>query len=396
MKRPSRDTWLAIGLLTILVIVTIVAAVYQARQMEGKLPPLASFSSAPDGTRALRLWLERLGYTVSDEAGETFRPPDSADITLILEPVAPITEREWQTIDAWVEHGGTLVLAGESRWFTSYIALAAGHYGFGLAYLDTTEAITLTAQTPLPTSPPLAGPVHARPKAYLRPNHDDFVTHLAVGPKPVMVSFPLGEGQVIICTAPFPFTNTGLKEEGNPELALNVATAASRSATSGSKPTIWFDEWHHGVRSRESAAAGPQDWLRYTPSGHALLYTAAVIFAALVLGGRRFGRAVPLPKRTSRRAPLEHITAIANLSRRAGHRQAVLRYHYQQLKRGLGKRYRLSPALPDDEYATRLAEFNPNVDPQELLSLLARLQKRKVSESEMIQLAAEVAAWLKE
>ena len=74
----------------------------------------------------------------------------------------------------------------------------------------------------------------------------------------------------------------------------------------------------------------------------------------------------------------------------------MLRYHYQQLKRGMGKRYRLSPALPDDEYATRLAEFNPNVDPQALRSLLARLQKRKVSESEMIQLAAEVAACLKE
>jgi hypothetical protein len=265
-----------------------------------------------------------------------------------------------------------------------------------MAYLNANESITLTAQSPLLKSPPLTQPARARPNAYLRPDHDDFVTHLAVGSKPVMVSFSLGEGQVIICTASFPFTNAGLKEEGNPELALNVVTAASRSDTPNGKPIVWIDEWHHGVRSMQPEAAGPQDWLRYTPSGRALLYTAAVIFVALVLGGRRFGRAVPLPKRIARRAPLEHITAIANLSRRAGHRQAVLRYHYQRLKRDLGRRYRLSPTLPDDEYAARLAEFNPNVDPQELLSLLARLQKRKVSESEMIQLAAEVAAWLKE
>ncbi|MBN1977046.1 MAG: DUF4350 domain-containing protein [Anaerolineae bacterium] len=395
MKRPSRDTWLAIGLLTILVIVTIAAAVYQTGQEEGKLPPLASFSSAPDGARALRLWLEQLDYTVGDEVGESFRPPDSADVALILEPTTPITEQEWQTIDAWIDRGGTLVLAGEGRWFTSNMPLAVGHYGFQMTYPNAREAITLTAQSPLLTSPPLKEPAHARPNAYLRPDHDDFVTHLAVGSKPVLVSFPQGQGRVIICTAAFPFTNAGLKEEGNPELALNVVTTSSRP-DSGGKPAIWFDEWHHGVQPRRSVAAGPQDWLRYTPSGRAVLYTAAVIFAALALGGRRFGRAVPLPKRIARRAPLEHITAIANLSRRAGHRQAVLRYHYQRLKRDLGKRYRLSPTLPDDEYAAQLAEFNPNVDPQELLSLLARLQKRKVSESEMIQLAAEVAAWLKE
>ncbi|MFL7793658.1 MAG: DUF4350 domain-containing protein [Anaerolineae bacterium] len=396
MKRPSRDTWLAIGFLAVLVIVTILAAVFQTRQSEGKPPPLASFSSAPDGARALRLWLEQLDYSVSDEVDETFRPPDSADVALILEPVIPIAEREWQAIDAWIERGGTLVLVGESRWLTSYISFVVGHYDFRMAYLDANEAITLTAQAPLLTSPPLTKPVYAHPSAYLRPDRDDFVTHLAVGSKPVLVSFPLGEGQVIICTASFPFTNAGLKEEGNPELALNVVTAASRSSTSNDKPTIWFDEWHHGVQPRQPTAVGPQDWLRYTPSGRALLYTAVVVFVALALGGRRFGRAVPLPKRTARRAPLEHITAIANLSRRAGHRQAVLRYHYQRLKRDLGRRYRLSPALPDDEYATQLAEFNPNIDPQELLNLLVRLRKRKVSESEMIQLAAEVAAWLKE
>jgi hypothetical protein len=356
---------------------------------------LASFSSAPDGTRALKLWIEQLGYAVDDKAGEVFRPPDTADVALILEPVTPIVEEEWRAIDAWVEHGGTLVLAGEGSWFYSYMASAVSHYDFQMRYLNEGEAITLTAQTPLLASPPLAAPVDARPRTYVYSERSDFVTHLAVGSKPVLVSFPLEDGRVIISSIPFPFTNAGLKEEGNPELVLNVVTAARRNMVDA-RPTIWFDEWHHGVRPKQSTATGPEDWLRYTPSGRAMLYTAVVIFVALVLGGRRFGRTVPLSKHTFRRAPLEHITAIANLSRRAGHRQAVLRYHYHLLKRELGKRYRLSPALPDDEYVAQLAEFNPNIDPQALHSLLARLRKAKASESEMIQLAAKVAAWLKE
>jgi hypothetical protein len=394
--RPSRETWLAIGLLTLLVIVTIVAAVSQARQGEGQLPPLASFSSAPGGARALRLWLEEIGYTVRDDVGETFAPPQDADVVLILEPTMPITDEEWETIDAWVKRGGALVLAGEGSWYWSSTSSAIRHYGLWLDYLTESNPVTLTAQTPLLASPPLTGTANARPTAYLQPgNNNDFVTHLAVGSQPVLISFVRGDGRVIICTAPFPFTNAGLKEKGNPELALNVVTAASRPSVS-SRSAIWFDEWHHGVRPKSATAAGPEDWLRYTPSGHAMLYTAAVIFLALALTGRRFGRPVPLPKRTIRRTPLEYVTAIANLSRRAGHRQAVLRYHYQRLKRDLGKRYRLSPTLPDGEYAARLAEFNPNVDAVALRDLLARLRKKKTNESEMIQLAAEVAAWLKE
>jgi hypothetical protein len=394
--RPSRETWLAIGLLALLVIVTVAAAISQARQGEGRMPPLASFSPAPDGTRALRLWLEEIGYTVSDDVGETFAPPQDTDVMLILEPTSPITEQEWKTIDTWVERGGTLVLVGEGNWYWSFIAPAIHHYGPWLDYLTGSNPITLTAQTPLLASPPLVSTVNARPKAYLQPEDRDFVTHLAVGSQPVLISFAQGDGRVIICTAPFPFTNAGLKEEGNPELALNVVTTARRSGASGGKPAIWFDEWHHGVRPKSATAAGPEDWLRYTPSGHAMLYTVAVIFLALALGGRRFGRPVPLPKRTIRRTPLEYVTAIANLSRRAGHRRAVLHYHYQRLKRDLGRRYRLSPALPDGEYVARLVEFNPDIDAEALRSLLARLRKKKANESEMVQLAAEVAAWLKE
>jgi hypothetical protein len=394
--RPSRETWLIIGLLALLVIVTVVAAISQARQEEDSMPPLASFSSAPNGTRALRLWLEEIGYTVSDDVGETFAPPQDADVMLILEPTSPITEQEWEMIDTWVERGGTLVLVGEGNWYWSFTAPAIHHYGPRLDYLAGSDSITLTAQTPLLASPPLVSTANVRAKAHLQPEDDDFVTHLAAGSRPVLISFELEDGRVMICTIPFPFTNAGLKEEGNPELALNVVTAARQPGASDGRPIIWFDEWHHGLRPKSATAAGPEDWLRYTPSGHAMLYTVAVIVLTLALGGRRFGRPVPLPKRTIRRTPLEYVTAIANLSRRAGHRQAVLHYHYQRLKRDLGRRYRLSPALPDDEYVARLAEFNPDIDAEALRNLLARLRKKKANESEMIQLAAEVAAWLKE
>ena len=69
----------------------------------------------------------------------------------------------------------------------------------------------------------------------------------------------------------------------------------------------------------------------------------------------------------------------------------MLNRYRQQLKSELGKRYRLSPALPDDEFVMQLAAYNPQLDVEALGRLLTRLQQRSVSESEMVQLAAEVA-----
>jgi hypothetical protein len=382
MKRLSREAWLAIALFIALLLVTLAAAVQQTQEAEA--PPLASFSSAPDGARALWLWLEELGYPVSDELQLEFQPPEAADMMLILEPFLTFTTEEWEVVDSWVEEGGTLLLAGDQ--FGT--AMAAGRYRFNIDYLSPMTT-TLTSQTPLFASPP-ADPAPVRLRAYLETERDDFVTHLAIEAGPVMVSFERGAGRVILCTAPFIFSNAGLKEAGNPALVLNVITAA------GSPELIWFDEWHHGRRADQTGVTGPGDWLRYTPAGRSLLYVALVLFVALVLRGRRFGRPISLPEQQSRRGPLEYITAIANLGRRAGHRTAVMRQYHHHLKRGLGHRYRLNPTLPDEAYVEALAKLNPNLKADALLRLLVRLRQPDFSESEMIHLAAEVAGWLKE
>jgi len=226
--------------------------------------------------------------------------------------------------------------------------------------------------------------------AYLRPQRSDFVTHLAAADGPVLVSWPQGAGRVVLSATAYPFTNLGLKQPGNPALVLNLV---SLSAAHG---RVYFDEWHHGRRSAPTELSGPEAWLRSTPAGRAILYVAAVVFLALVLGGRGFGRPLPLPRETTRRAPLEFISALAHLGRRAGHSQAVLGQYRQQLKRQLGRRYRLDPALTDDAYVERLARYDPRLDAPALRRLLARLAQPNVSERELVQLAGEAADWTKD
>ena len=96
----------------------------------------------------------------------------------------------------------------------------------------------------------------------------------------------------------------------------------------------------------------PEQFLRRTPVGRALLFVAFAVFIVFFLQGRGFGRPVPLPQEIKRRGALEHVTGIANLSRRAAHRSAVMMHYHQQIKRKLGQRYRLDPGMDDKEYVT--------------------------------------------
>jgi hypothetical protein len=381
MRRLSGDTWLAIGLVAVLVVITVIAVIWQSHKQAP--PALSSASTEPDGACALHLWLEAKGYRISTSSEPGFRLPADADLAFVLEPFYDSDETHWQLLDAWVESGGTLIGAGEG-WGAGEIFL---HYE-----LDTVgwwQGRDVTAQSPLLASPPLVDFNHLELLSAFSTDRDDLIVLLASEGDPVMVTFRMGSGRVILASFIHPFTNAGLKEPGNPELVLNFLALA------WPRQTIWFDEWHHGA-NQQMKIVGPQDWLHYTPAGHALLFIAAILFLALLLQGRPFGRPVPLPHQLTRRAPLEYITALANLNRRAGHRSQVMQQYHQSLKYHLARRYRLNPILPDDAYVNQLVGFRTDLNAVDLRNLLNRLSKRSISEGEMVKLVAETAEWLKD
>jgi hypothetical protein len=193
---------------------------------------------------------------------------------------------------------------------------------------------------------------------------------------------------VILGTLAQAFTNAGLKLDGNPELVLNILALARQNGT------VWFDEWHHDLRQGSGQILGPGAFLRSTPVGRALLFITFAVFMVFFLQGRGFGRPVPLPQDLKRRGALEHVTGMANLSRRAAHRSAVLMHYHDQLKRKLGHRYRLDPGMDDEPYVHALAGYNPGLNRDELLTLLKRLKRPGVNEAEMVHLAGEAAKWI--
>jgi len=379
VKLLSRDAKLGIGILLALVVIIIFAATQQ--QTEQVYPKLSTVSSAPDGALALKLWVQELRYPVDEQVLESFIPPDDATILFALEPFF-LTNAELKSMDQWVENGGTLIAIGEQYGMYSLI----DHYDFSFEFLPENDA-PLAAETPLLNSPALSDLTNAKAQVAFVTERDDYVVLAAYKGKPVLVSFEHGKGRVILGTIPDVFTNAGLKQAGNPVLVLNILALAR------TKGAVWFDEWHHGVQSG-AQILGPEQFLRRTPLGHALLFALFAVFMTLFLQGRGFGRPVPLPQEIKRRGAWEHVTGIANLSRRAAHRSAVMLYYHDQIKRKLGQRYRLDPGMDDEQYVNTLAGYHLTFDKDELLNLLKRLKRRNVSETEMVQLAVESAKWI--
>jgi hypothetical protein len=381
MRRLSRDTWLTLGILVALAVVTAYGAFQQAQSAQ--LPPFTTYSSRPDGVRALNLWLEELSYTVRNVTYEDFRLPADVGLAFIIQPSTRLTDEHLELLDEWVEEGGTLVLAGDR----SFTLLAAQHYEFERSSLNAVRQ-DLAQQSPFFQSPPLNETVYGPTVAAWRSQRTDYVTHYALGSRPVVVSFELGDGRVFLSATPYPFSTAGMKRNGNPEMILNMVSAAEQDMD------IWFDEWHHGIRAQSTTINGPGEWLRYSPIGQGVVYVVGVLFLAIVLNGRHFGRPKPLLQEINRRTPLEYISAIANLNRRARHRQNTMAQYKHWLKRDLGRRYRLDPTLPDADYVRKLGEYRPDLDQTALLNLLNRLSKKKLSEEEMITAARETAEWL--
>jgi hypothetical protein len=382
----------AIVLITLLSLVALTAVVSLVRlNQESSQLPLTSDSDQADGAHALALWLAALGYDVAPLEYQSFGVPPSADVLLVLSPVAPFDRAELEALDGWVQDGGTLVIAlglpselpfGDVSMDVFSSGALLNHFDLGLTRMDEFTG-TLALAQPLLVHPPVGlvathlgwGLTVERPGAVVHAYQDDV---------PVLVSLNEGAGQVWVTTLAYAFTNRALHDGGSARLVLNLVAAA------GPAHKVLFDEIHHGRVAEPETAS---DWLRRNPVGWAILYAAGVLFAYAVIQGRRFGRPLPAPHATVRRAPEEYILAMANLFRRGGLRDATARHYHERLKRTLARPYRLDPTQRDAAFVAELARYREGLDQDRLLRLLQALSRPGLSEAELLRLAGEVDRW---
>jgi hypothetical protein len=345
-------TLLAIGLLGVALIVLALLEPRLGTPGQGDSPPTVH-SARPGGTRALALWLRDLGYLVQTNEGRPFAPDGDVDALFVLEPSDDYADAEIDAAVAWVELGGTLVLA------TS----AANPLASRLGVEPRPDAVPDPVR---PRQPGLLGPVRAveaDAEARLSLGQGGWVPLL--GPAdgdPVAATRPLGAGRVYALASAGPLSNGRIGAADNAQLALRLLAHLPPEAT------VQFDEYHHGLTEHGTLFRR----LVVEPWGWAVLAAAAALFGYVALAGRRFGRARPDPSEAPPRGRGEYVATLAEALRQGRRADWLRRAYTGQLRRALARRFQVAADLPPRDFAAALALRRP--DAAALADPLARLE----------------------
>lgn len=392
--RPPSELTILFGAFALLVIGALLSVALQLGAPDG--PPLSARAYGVTGSVALSRWVSALGYETKVVEGRPYRLPQDMRLLFLLQPNAlyPLGEAEQDELEGWVRDGGILALAVER--YVAYpvtrrgpAQIARGDVGslrvFGFALpgdeTGTASVITLTMQEDLAPGI-VVGDFQVRANNALSAPAD--ATVLAADNRRVIIaSREVGRGRVIAFATTYPFSNEGLRDEGNGRLMLSLL----RLAPPGS--LVGFDEYQHGARQTPSLFA----WLVTTPTGQGTALALALLAVYILWTGRRFGRVFVPPELRIRRQPSEYVVAMANLARAAGQQQATLLRYRDWLKRRLGKPYRIDPNLNDEEFVAELAQADAGMDRERLLVLLRELSAapRRLSLAQFVRLARDAS-----
>ncbi|MDE2805105.1 MAG: DUF4350 domain-containing protein [Gemmatimonadota bacterium] len=130
----------------------------------------------------------------------------------------------------------------------------------------------------------------------------------------------LGEGRVVMLTSAAPLSN---ERAGDDPLAVLAVRAAL--AHTAPDDTVFFAEYHQGIRGSLTRAQVVRNFFLDSPGGRALLHFIVLGFLILACVGLRFGAPMPrvAPPDRERRSPLEHVSALGDLYRKAGATQTA-------------------------------------------------------------------------
>jgi hypothetical protein len=283
-------------------------------------PTPSTWNSGRQGAKAAWLLLGQLGYhEVRWERPEAeLAGVDAAHATLVLadpsSSVAALDAKQRQEpFEDFLRRGGRIVATGQVPQLLLPDARVA-YSGRFYAPCDTTPEG--------PDALARAGSVHMEaPVRWAQQDPGVRVAQRCDG-SAVVVSYPVGEGEVIWWASATPLTNEGLHQDGNLRLLL--------ASVGGQDRAVYFDEYLHGISdSPWSAAHG-------TPLTAMILQACCVGALLLFSFSRGSGprRALVQPPRTS---PLEFVESMGALYARAGASSVAVSAALRRLTDFLGR-----------------------------------------------------------
>jgi len=326
------------GALLVIMLLASVLLAPSERQLRSPVP--STYSGQPGGAEAAYVLLSEFHYPVRRwEASPIDLDADPEETLLILaEPFQPPVENEKKALQDFVEAGGHILFTGGN--IRTYFPDASPKVVvLPPVELQQFEHVPLW-QTYGPSIPNRlahgAQRVTFDLQQYwgkLKPSQ--LALYGDVGGAAV-VSWQIGEGEILWWTASTPLTNEGLVKDDNLAFFLN----AVRNWSSGKSYNIYWDEYFHGQRN--SALS----YLAKTPLGWGSLQFLLLALAVLFTFSRRSGP-IFVPAGGSRLSPLEFVDTLGGLYERAGAAGSAVAVSYQRLRTLLTRQLALPSNITD-------------------------------------------------
>ena len=298
----------------------------------------SSFRTTPDGVAALYAAVSALGVPAVPRMTPLADADSIRGPLVLLEPTERPSPREVHALLDWVRQGGTLLYAPriEARGAPAVLDSlglvvrqpeSGAHNPRWTPHRFTVDlpsprlvrrivAVPAEGDTPSQADAPFrADPGPRPPPAPMQPLLSADASDSATGAAAAVIA--LGRGRIVAFADAEPLSNEHAGEDPLAVLALRVVLAFTPPGD-----TVFFDEFHHGVRGLGSPAEAATAFVLGTDGGRALLHLGIVVLLALAVAGARLGApSDPLPD--ERRSPLEHVSALARLYQTAGARDTA-------------------------------------------------------------------------
>src|SRR6476646_1803487 len=332
MKIESSDRRLLIWAGVFMLVVILALTFVSQDEEESGIP--RTYSTQRSGAKAAFLLLQQSGYKVQRwEQSPSALPADPAHTVLVLaSPFRAPTRDEKNALQTFLDRGGKILATGQSA----------------SIYLPHAETENEPARSPvakeyqpqLLTPLTRGGAIQMSPTAYWKGPATSSLAHYSDGDRPIVVSYQAGLGEVIWWGASTPLSNAYIANSGNMELLLN-------SLGNAGDVQVYWDEYFHGEQSSLIHYAGDPPLL------FGLLQTSLVFLALIFTFSRRNGPIHPLPQ-PSRLSPLEFVTTLGKLYRRANAVHSALAIPYAGFRAQASRQLGINQDVPAADLARAL------------------------------------------
>ncbi len=315
----------------LLVLMTVAALLFSPPASTPSIGYPSSYSAANDGAKAAYLLLGELGYKVErcEKSPEDLLDPPETILLVLADPFIPASAAEKWRIQRFIAKGGRVLGTG---WMAASLLpesdlAGTSKPGFEGRKFRALLPGAITRQAPQ---------IELRPAVHWSTKLPHHLTFYGDAEGATVVSYRVGEGQVIWWADSTPLTNYGLTQASNLMLFLNSLGPPEQ------RRVLW-DEYFHGQRP------GFVSYLKRTPAPWALLQFVVLAAALIITYSRRSGPVRALATSGSRLSPLEFIETLGDLYQRKRATTGALEIAYHRFRFLLLRRLGLPSAATPEE-----------------------------------------------